>query len=212
MKTDALIAALTADAQTVARPIGRTLWLAVAGGAVVAAVFFYFGIGLRLDLATAVETPRFLFKWVLTLTLIISAMGLVLHLARPGTVPAGWLMALAVAPALLVLATIGELLFVPSSEWIQRLIGSNAPVCVVLIPVLSVAPLVALIFALRQGAPTRPMLAGATAGLAAAGIGALLYASHCQDDSPLFMATWYVIATVIVALIGALLGTRFLRW
>jgi hypothetical protein len=56
------------------------------------------------------------------------------------------------------------------------------------------------------------MLAGATAGLAAAGIGALLYASHCQDDSPLFMATWYVIATVIVALIGALLGTRFLRW
>jgi hypothetical protein len=82
MKTDALIAALTADAQTVARPIGRTLWLAVAGGAVVAAVFFYFGIGLRLDLATAVETPRFLSG--VTLTLIISAMGLVLHLARPG--------------------------------------------------------------------------------------------------------------------------------
>ncbi len=56
------------------------------------------------------------------------------------------------------------------------------------------------------------MLAGATAGLVAAAIGATLYASHCQDDSPLFVATWYVIAVAIMALLGAVLGSRFLRW
>jgi hypothetical protein len=33
-----------------------------------------------------------------------------------------------------------------------------------------------------------------------------------MDDSPLFMATWYGIATVIVAAAGAFLGARLLRW
>jgi hypothetical protein len=84
--------------------------------------------------------------------------------------------------------------------------------CLVLIPALSAAPFIALILALRQGAPTRPMLAGATAGLVAAAIGATLYASHCQDDSPLFLAAWYVIAVAIMAALGALLGARLLRW
>ena len=64
----------------------------------------------------------------------------------------------------------------------------------ILIPMLSVLPLAALLFALRQGAPSRPALTGAVAGLAATGIGATLYASHCMDDSPLFMAAWYVSA------------------
>jgi hypothetical protein len=212
MKTDNLIAALAADAPSVAKPIGRTLLLAVAVGAVGAAALFYYGVGFRLDMATAVATPRFLFKWLLTLTLAISAMGLVLHVARPGSIPATWLMALAIAPALLVVAMIGELLVVPSAEWEARLMGVNATVCVVLIPILSAAPLVALIWALRQGAPTRPMLAGAAAGLVAAGIGAFLYASHCRDDSPLFIATWYVLGTAMVTAFGALLGWRYLRW
>jgi hypothetical protein len=212
MRTDNLITALAADAPSVAKPIGRTLWLAAAAGALAAAVLFYYGIGFRLDFASAIGTPRFLFKWLLTLTLVASAMGLVLHVARPGSVPTAWLTALAIAPALLIVATIGELLVVPSSEWTNRLMGAKASACVVLIPMLSAAPLVALIWALRQGAPTRPMLAGATAGLAAAGIGAFLYASHCQDDSPLFLLAWYVLGTAIVALVGALLGARYLRW
>lgn len=212
MRTDNLIAALAADAPSVAKPIGRTLWLAIAGGAVAAAALFYYGVGFRLDLATAVGTPRFLFKWLLALTLVASAMGLVLHVARPGSIPAGWLRALAIAPALLIVATIGELLVVPSAEWNGRLVGINAAACVVLIPILSAAPLIALIWALRQGAPTHPMVAGAAAGLAAAGIGAFLYASHCRDDSPLFISAWYVLGTAIVALIGALLGARYLRW
>jgi hypothetical protein len=212
MKTDNLIAALAADAPGVAKPIGRTLLLAAAVGAVGAAALFYYGVGFRLDIATAVATPRFLFKWLLALTLVVSALGLVLHVARPGSVPATWLMALAIAPALLIMAMIGELLLVPSAEWKDRLMGVNATVCVVLIPILSAAPLVALIWALRQGAPTRPMLAGAVAGLVAAGIGAFLYASHCRDDSPLFIAAWYVLGTAIVAAMGALLGWRYLRW
>ena len=77
---------------------------------------------------------------------------------------------------------------------------------------LSALPLAALLFALRQGAPSRPALTGAVAGLAATGIGATFYASHCTNDSPLFMAAWYVLGTAIVAVAGALLGARLLRW
>lgn len=212
MKTDDLIAALAADTRTVSRPIERTLWSAAVGGAIVAALIFYFDLGLRPDLGAALLSPRFLFKFVLTLTLLVSAAGLLWHLARPGAVPASWLLALVAAPVLVTIGAIAELFFVPSSAWIQRLVGANSLVCLVLIPTLSAAPLVALILALRQGAPTQPVLAGATAGLVAASIGATLYASHCPDDSPLFLAVWYVIATVIVALMGAVLGARLLRW
>jgi hypothetical protein len=50
------------------------------------------------------------------------------------------------------------------------------------------------------------------AGAAAAGVGALVYASSCPDDSPLFVATWYPLATLICMGVGALAGRRFLAW
>jgi len=48
--------------------------------------------------------------------------------------------------------------------------------------------------------------------LLSAGLAATLYAAHCTDDSPLFVATWYTIATAMVAAIGALAGSRMLRF
>ena len=53
---------------------------------------------------------------------------------------------------------------------------------------------------------------GAMAGLLSAGLAATLYASHCPDDSPLFVATWYTIATALVTAIGALVGSKVLRF
>ena len=58
MKTDDLIAALAADAQSVSRPIGRTLALAVAGGAVGATILFAVMLGMRPDVATAMASVR----------------------------------------------------------------------------------------------------------------------------------------------------------
>ena len=81
-----------------------------------------------------------------------------------------------------------------------------------MIPMMAAPILAALIATLRLGAPTRPALTGALAGAAAAGLAALLYASHCTDDSPLFVATWYPLATLVCAGAGALLGRRFLAW
>jgi hypothetical protein len=92
------------------------------------------------------------------------------------------------------------------------MMGHNAAYCLALIPLLSIAPLAGFILALRAGAPRRPALAGAAAGLAASTIASALYAWHCIDDSPLFVATWYTIAIALVTAIGAALGRRYLRW
>jgi hypothetical protein len=93
-----------------------------------------------------------------------------------------------------------------------RLVGQNSRVCMTAIPVMSLPLLTAALIALRHGAPTRPVLAGAIAGLLSAGLAATFYASHCTDDSPLFVATWYTIATALVTAIGALAGSRVLRF
>jgi hypothetical protein len=93
-----------------------------------------------------------------------------------------------------------------------RLFGPTALHCTITIPILAAPILAGLIFALRAGAPLHPALTGALAGAAAAGVGALVYASSCPGDSPFFVATWYPLATLICMGLGALAGRRFLAW
>jgi hypothetical protein len=96
--------------------------------------------------------------------------------------------------------------------WSERMIGANAEFCLLSIPCLAAAPLVAALLALRQGAPGNPGLAGAAAGLFAGAIGAACYATHCPSDSPLFVAAWYSLGIGFVVVGGALVGRRLLRW
>ena len=211
MNTDDFISALTQDSK-VRWPFGRTLAVATASGVALAGIAFFLSIGFRPDIAQALDTGRFLLKFLVTLTLATMATGLISRIARPG-VPAGrWSWALLAAPILLGGAVVAELLVMPESTWMTRLVGSNARHCLTLIPFLAAAPLACLLIALRQGAPTRPGVAGAIAGLAASGVAATFYAANCPDDSPLFVATWYPIAMAIVVLVGYLAGSRFLKW
>jgi hypothetical protein len=82
----------------------------------------------------------------------------------------------------------------------------------VAIPLMSMPLLAGALIGLRHGAPTQPAVTGAVAGLLSAGLAATLYASHCTDDSPLFVATWYTIATALVTAIGALAGSKILKF
>jgi hypothetical protein len=113
---------------------------------------------------------------------------------------------------MLVVGVASELSVVPENAWSASLIGQHAAFCVFFIPVLSLVPLAGLMLALRNSAPESPRLAGAVAGLAAGGIAAAIYAWHCPDDSPLFVAVWYVLAITIVTGVGTLIGGRILRW
>jgi hypothetical protein len=44
------------------------------------------------------------------------------------------------------------------------------------------------------------------------GIGATFYAANCNDDSPLFVATWYPLAILGVSATAFLAGKLLLRW
>ena len=116
------------------------------------------------------------------------------------------------SPILLAGGVIVELATKPAGSWPERLIGHNAVHCLSLIPLLSIPSLASLFFALRRAAPLRPPLAGATAGLVSGGVGAILYALTCPDDSPLFVATWYSIAIGALTTAAAFGGKRWLRW
>jgi hypothetical protein len=154
----------------------------------------------------------FLFKFVVTVSLAVTAIWVTLSVGRPGGSLAHRGVALAIAPALLACAAVVELLVLPESQWMPRLVGHNARFCLTLIPLLSIGPLACLLAALREGAPSSPGLAGAVAGLGASGIAATLYAANCSDDSALFVITWYPIATLIVTTAGYLIGRKLLRW
>jgi hypothetical protein len=111
-----------------------------------------------------------------------------------------------------VVAVILELFAVPAGEWGKRLIGSNMMICMTFIPLIGLGPLAVFLWMLRHGAPTRPVLSGAVAGLLDGGVSATFYAAHCFDDSPLFVATWYTIAVIILTGLGALGGRFLVRW
>jgi len=211
LKTNELIEGLAQDLRP-QRAFSRVLLFAAVSGAAVTGTTFFLFLGFRPDIAQAVESVRFLFKFVITLTLAVAATGTTLHLARPGDVVADWGWALAAVPLLLLCAVGLELTALPARSWLHHLVGHNARLCLTLIPLFSIGPLICIFAALRRGAPTYPRLTGAVAGLAASGIGATFYAANCNDDSPLFVATWYPLATSVVVIIAFFAGGKLLRW
>lgn len=212
MKTDDLIHAIAEDAAPSGLPPQRVLALALTGAMAAAAVLFWLLLGPRGDAVASLAEPRFVLKFLVTLGLAATAVGLVLRLIRPGATPGIWRSALLLAPGLLLIGIAGELLALPADGWLAALVGRNARICLTYIPLMGLAPLGLILLALRSGAPTRPAVAGAVAGLIAGGISGAFYASHCPDDSPLFVATWYVIAIAMLTVLGALLGRQLLRW
>lgn len=213
MNTDDLIRALVADTATHKPPIGKTVAWAFLIGSVLAALLFSATLGARADfLYSIVHAPRFQFKFLFTLSIALPALFMARRSARPDgdTRGLGWWLML---PLLLLMAGVaGEMMSVPREHWAIFAKGQNSLICMAMIPLLAAAPLAATLYALRQGAPSNPGIAGAAAGLFAAGIGATLYAAHCSDDSPLFVSIWYPAGIAIVTLAGMLAGRRILKW
>ncbi len=211
MKTDDLIRALVVDGSRPIGTIGHGLFKALALGCALSLGLALMILHPRPDIGHAIYTLRFDFKLLVALILFCSTAILLTETARPiSTGRRGW--TLIAAPALLAAGVVVELAITPPESWAPRLVGHNASHCLSLIPLLSLPPLACLLLALRSGAPSYPVLAGAAAGLASGGLGALLYAVTCPDDSPLFVATWYSIAIALVTATSAMIGRRLLRW
>jgi hypothetical protein len=134
------------------------------------------------------------------------------HLSRPEAVLGRWVWMLLLAPFILIGAIIAEMMMPQRSPMMTRMVGKGAMLCTAAISLLSLPILGAALWALRQGATARPAFVGALAGLMSSGLAATVYATHCTDDSPLFVAVWYTIATAAVTALGAFAGTRMLRY
>lgn len=212
MKTDDLIRALAADSATPPPSLRRLFIAALLSGVAIAVCLFLVFLGPRPHLPALLNDPRVLFKLCLPILLTVLSVPVVLRLVRPGSPLRLVLVLLAIVPLLLAIANVAEFITVPSVLWSERVMGYHPVGCFLSILMLSAAPLAAVLLALRHGAPEHPVFAGAAAGLLAGAAGAAVFAPHCPNDSPFFVAVWYSLAIGVVAAFGALAGARLLRW
>jgi len=214
MRTNDLINALVADhaAQPAPKPIAYRLVMAIAGGLAISAALHLIILGVRPDILAALGTWRFDLKLGGSLVLVIAASWVALRLSTPTTRPLSAMPALLVPTLLLLAAVVYELLTVPASAWLSRAMGANGVMCLASITALSAIPLMAAIYALRFGAPMSPAVMGAVGGMLAGALGATVFAMYCTDDSPLFVAIWYVLAISLMSITGLVIGRHALRW
>jgi hypothetical protein len=213
MKTDELVAALSAHIEPVnRRVVSRTVYIALAAGTVVALGIALVALGVRADPMTA-SAWRFLFLKLAFAAVIVGIASVYLtRLARPGGEHRIWSISALVPFAAIVLLAAINLVLAPSSHWNKMVMGDEWLECVLSIPIIAIVPFAVVIAAVRRAAPTDLVRTGAFAGLISGGISAAAYALHCTDDSLPFVALWYGGTIVLCTLAGAVLGPRLLRW
>ncbi|WP_199262749.1 NrsF family protein, partial [Paracoccus binzhouensis] len=100
----------------------------------------------------------------------------------------------------------------PAASRRELVLGRTALVCPFLIAMVSMPVLAGLLAVLRRLAPTRPLAAGAAAGLLGGAAGTMVYALHCPETGLPFVALWYTAGILLTTLLGAGLGKFCLRW
>jgi len=213
MKTDDLISLLATGVAPVPKnTVSRRFAVALSCAFPVAVMLMAVTFGLRADLAQALS------EWILWLKLAfagsLALAGFIAteRLARPG-VRLGGVRAALVAP-LLVLWLIAAMVLIAAApaQRADLILGDTWKTCAFNIALISLPLFAATLWAMKGLAPTRPALAGASAGLLAGALGSLVYALHCPESGAPFVAIWYVLGIAMPTLAGALLGPRVLRW
>ena len=212
MKTNDLIALLASDTLQPQVPVRQQLLRKLLLGALVCGVLLLAVWGLNPQMDEMALHPAFLTKMLWLAALMVFSLYGLFRLARPG-VGAGhtlW----GIGLALLAMFSLGLLQYLQteSGDQTAQWMGGSWQVCSVSITALSLPVLGALLWALRQLAPTRPVLTGAVAGMLAGSLAASIYSLHCPETSLTFFAVWYVAGMALATGLGALLGGRWLRW
>lgn len=213
MKTDDLVMLLaTGEGRVERHAAPRRYAAAIAVGMVAAALLMLGVLGVRADLAEAMQVPMFWAKIGYVAALGVASLLAVLRLSRPGARLDRVLPALALPVlAMWALAAVALAGAAPGQR-MALVLGATWTECPFLIAMLSAPMFVATLWAMRGLAPTRLPLAGTAAGLMSGTVGGLVYCLHCPEMEAPFIGIWYLLGMLIPAAIGALLGGRVLRW
>ena len=209
--TDTLIGSLArqAGSQPARTPasLERRLALMAVLSLVTAAGLVVLLYGVRSNLAESVLTTPFLHK---TLSMLALACGAWL-LVRDAALPGGPRFRIGLLLPGVVVLLLGAITDTSGLSLLGRS-SRSVPLCVSSIFLVSLPALAMVLGTLRMGAPTRPTLAGATAGLLSGSLGAAAYVLTCRNDAGWFVAIWYSLAVLLVVVVGAGLGRRALAW
>lgn len=214
---DPLIDRLVADLGPV-RPRRWQMEAALLGGLVLIELLLFVAvIGVRPDMPKAMDAMPFWWKsGSLALVAVLSVAGVLVSL-DPATTTKRQLTPLwrALAVAVPVLLATGWLLDAGAAgraTLLARLDWREGLDCLKNVGLLSLPPVIALGMLMRRGASTQPGRTALAAGLAAAGIGAFVFAFHCNHDDPLYVAVWYGGAMAMVSGLARFLLPRLTRW
>jgi hypothetical protein len=213
--TDALIAQLAAQAAPV-RPaaIAGRFALALAVAVPLTAGFMVAGLGvdLRPDLPAVLSGSPDLPKHLFALAMLVAGWLACTRLARPGASLAGLAGAVGLPVAAMLAFGVAALAAAGPPARASLLFAEAWAGCATGIALLSLPTFAGAILAMRGLAPTRLRLAGAAAGLLAGAAGASVFALHCREFAPPFVAAWYLLGIAVPVAAGALAGPRLLRW
>ena len=213
MKTDELVTLLATGSVAVETHVAiRRYAVAVASGLIGAALLMLSLLKVRADLAEAALLPLFWLKIGFVASLMVAALFATVRLSRPGARTGSLPVAMA-TPIVLMWAAAAVVLYAAEPAARSALfLGQTWQSCPLLIALLSAPALVALIWAMKGLAPTRPRLAGFAAGLLSGAMAALVYCLHCPELEAPFIGSWYLLGMLIPAGAGAWLGETLLRW
>ncbi|MBL0726596.1 DUF1109 domain-containing protein [Piscinibacter sp. HJYY11] len=212
MKTETWVDMLARSAGPAPRAVAaRRFAPAALGGLLCSALLAVTLIG-RLP-ASAFDAGYPWMKLAYTGALAVAACWMATRAARPAasTAPAG-LAVLAVVLAMAAIATAALVFRTAPDNRAEAILGASWQVCPLAVLVLSLPALGLSLWAMRGLAPTRPRMAGFSAGVLAGAVGAFGYALACPESSMAFVTIWYTLGIGLAGLLGAALGQRLLRW
>jgi hypothetical protein len=211
MKTDALIEMLASQAGPApAFPAGRRLSGAAALGFLASSVLALVVIGPLP--ASVFYTAAPWIKLVYAMLLLAGAIALTARLSRPVSSSTPARAAIAGVVMLMLLAGAITGFMTPEGERWSALLGQTWWICPWMLMMLSLPALAAILWVMRNLAPTRLRQAGFAAGVLGGAVGAMGYSLACPETSVTFVAVWFTLGIALTAWIGQWLGPKALRW
>lgn len=215
MKTDDLIAALSANPRSVSRmrPTPTIVGAALVACSIVAVLSIVW-LGPRADLWRAFFAGPHLL--ILNLVFALSVGSIALANVRDLSVPGRRrsLSPLAVGAPFLVMGALAlyEIGTSLSDRLSDHVDHTSWLICLWRIAILAVPAFAILVVGIKRLAPVNLRRTGAYVGILAGAIGSMGYCLHAEDQALLFDTTVHTSAIVVMAVIGWISGPRLLRW